>query len=166
MKNVRLLILMGIVLLFGGQSLFAQNKGEKEQLSTEVKEMIEGKQFTIDVNRALPMGGNSVNLTSSYSFELKGDSAISYLPYYGRAYSVPYGGGDGLRFEKPIAEYECSYDKKGVANIKFITRTDDDRYRFSIQIYPGGSAYINVSPTNKQSISFQGELAPKKEKKK
>lgn len=166
MKNVRLLILMGIVLLFGGQFLFAQNKGEKEQLSTEVKEMIDGKQFTIDVNRALPMGGNSVNLTSSYSFELKGDSAISYLPYYGRAYSVPYGGGDGLRFEKPIAEYECSYDKKGVANIKFVTRTDDDRYRFSIQIYPGGSAYINVSPTNKQSISFLGELAPKKEEKK
>ncbi|CAK7057710.1 MAG: hypothetical protein PARBA_02095 [Parabacteroides sp.] len=166
MKNVRLLILMGIVLLFGGQFLFAQNKGEKEQLSTEVKEMIDGKQFTIDVNRALPMGDNSVNLTSSYSFELKGDSAISYLPYYGRAYSVPYGGGDGLRFEKPIAEYECSYDKKGVANIKFVTRTDDDRYRFSIQIYPGGSAYINVSPTNKQSISFQGELAPKKEEKK
>ena len=96
MKNVRLFWLLGIVLVIAGQSLCAQTKKEKrEQKEKEVKELIESKRFTIDVNRAIPMGGRSLNLTSPYSLEMRGDSAISYLPYFGRAYSAPYGGGDG-----------------------------------------------------------------------
>ena len=96
MKNVRLFWLLGIVLLLAGQSLYAQSKKEKrEQKANEVKELIDSKRFTIDVNRAIPMGGRSLNLTSPYSLEMRGDSVISYLPYFGRAYSAPYGGGDG-----------------------------------------------------------------------
>ena len=84
---------MGIVLFLGGQSLYSQTKKErKEQKAKEIKEMIDEQRFTIDVDRALPMGGRTVNLTTPYSFEMRGDSAISYLPYFGRAYSLPYGG--------------------------------------------------------------------------
>lgn len=164
MKTFRLLFFVGIVLLVGGQSLYAQSKKEKrEQKEKEVKEMIDKKRFTIDVDRALPMGGRSVNLTTPYSFEMRGDSAISYLPYFGRAYSVPYGGGDGMRFEKSVTDYSCSFNKKGTAQIKFVTRANEDTYRFNIQVFANGSATINVTPTNKQSITYQGELAPKKE---
>lgn len=109
------------------------------------------------------MRGQAVSLTSPYTLEMRGDSVISYLPYFGRAYSVPYGGGNGLRFERTTTDYTCTYDKKGTARIKFAARTDDDTYRFNIQIYPNGSASINVTPTNRQNISYQGELAPRKE---
>lgn len=164
MKTFRLFFFVGIVLLVGGQSLYAQSKKEKrEQKEKEVKEMIDKKRFTIDVDRALPMGGRSVNLTTPYSFEMRGDSAISYLPYFGRAYSVPYVGGDGMRFEKSVTDYSCSFNKKGTAQIKFVTRANEDTYRFNIQVFANGSATINVTPTNKQSITYQGELAPKKE---
>ena len=164
MKSFRLLVLMGIVLLVGGQSLYAQSKKErKEQKEKEVKEMIDEKRFTINVNRALPMGGRSVNLTSSYTLEMRGDSVVSYLPYYGRAYSVPYGGGNGgVRFEQSVTDYQCSFNKKGTAQIKFVARTDEDTYRFDIQVFPGGSASIHVTPVNKQSITYQGEVASKK----
>ncbi|RHJ77798.1 DUF4251 domain-containing protein [Parabacteroides sp. AM08-6] len=166
MMNIRLFFLIGVVLLIGGQSLFAQSKQEKkEQKEKEVKEMIDKKRFTIDVNRALPMRGRSVNLTSPYSLEMRGDSAISYLPYYGRAYSAPFGGGNGLRFEKSITDYTCSYNKKGMAQIKFVARTNDDVYRFHVEVYPNGSANINVTPINKQSITFRGELASPKDDK-
>lgn len=165
MKKFRLLFLIGTVLLAGGQSLFAQSKKEKsEQKEKEVKEVIESKQFTINVDRALPMGGRSVNLTTSYSLEMRGDSAISYLPYFGRAYTAPYGGGNGMRFEKEVADYQCTYNKKGVAKIQFVARTDEDTYRFAIQVYPNGSASINVTPVNKQSITYQGELVSGKAK--
>ena len=123
MKNVRLFWLLGIVLLLAGQSLYAQSKKEKrEQKANEVKELIDSKRFTIDVNRAIPMGGRSLNLTSPYSLEMRGDSVISYLPYFGRAYSAPYGGGDRLRFEESITDYQCSFNKKGTAQIQFRTR--------------------------------------------
>lgn len=164
MKSIRLFVLMGVAFLVGGQSLFSQTKAEKkEQKAQEVKAMVEEQRFTISVDRALPMGGRSVNLTSPYSLELRGDSVVSYLPYFGRAYSVPYGGGDGMRFEKPITDYQVSYNKKGTAQIKFVTRSDDDTYRFNVDVHPSGSASISVTPTNRQSISYQGELREKKE---
>ena len=163
MKNVRLLFLIGIVLTIGGQSLYSQNKKErKEQKAKDIKEMIESGRFTIDVDRALPMGGRTVNLTTPYSLEMRGDSAISYLPYFGRAYSLPYGGGDGMRFEESITDYQCSFNKKGTAQIQFRTRSDDDTFAFSVQVFSNGSATINVTPVNKQNITFYGELAPKK----
>lgn len=166
MKNIRLFFLMGIVLFMGEQSLFAQSKKEKqEQRELEVKELIESKRFTIDVDRAIPMGGQSVNLTSPYSLEMRGDSVISYLPYFGRAYSAPYGGGNGLHFNQSITGYTCTFGKKGKTHIHFATRTDDDIYRFDIQVFSNGSATIAVMPARKQSITFQGEVAlPAKEK--
>lgn len=163
MKNIRLFFLMGVVLFLGGQSLYSQTKKErKEQKAKEIKEMIDEQRFTIDVDRALPMGGRTVNLTTPYSFEMRGDSAISYLPYFGRAYSLPYGGGDGLRFEESITDYQSTFEKKGTARIKFVTRTKEDTFRFDVQVFSNGSAIISVTPTNRQSITYQGEVAPKK----
>ena len=42
------------------------------------------------------MKGGSKHLTSDYSLEIRNDSVYSYLPYFGVAYNVPYGGGKGL----------------------------------------------------------------------
>ena len=163
MRNIRLFFFVGIVLFFGGQSLYSQSKKEREeQKAKEIKEMIENGRFTIEVDRALPMGGRTVHLTPPYSLEMRGDSAISYLPYFGRAYSLPYGGGDGMRFEESITDYQCSFNKKGTAQIQFRTRSDDDTFAFSVQVFSNGSATINVTPVNKQNITFYGELAPKK----
>lgn len=163
MRHIRLLFLLGIVLLTGGQSLYSQTKKEKkEQKEKEIKEMIDERRFTINVDRALPMRGRTVNLTSPYSLEMRGDSAISYLPYFGRAYSLPYGGGDGLRFEESITDYQSTFNKKGTARIKFVARTKEDTFRFDVQVFSNGSSIINVTPTNRQQITYQGELAPKK----
>ena len=123
MRNIRLFFFVGIVLFFGGQSLYSQSKKEREeQKAKEIKEMIENGRFTIEVDRALPMGGRTVHLTTPYSLEMRGDSAISYLPYFGRAYSLPYGGGDGMRFEESITDYQSTFDKKGTARIKFVPK--------------------------------------------
>ena len=144
MRNIRLFFFVGIVLFFGGQSLYSQSKKEREeQKAKEIKEMIENGRFTIEVDRALPMGGRTVHLTTPYSLEMRGDSAISYLPYFGRAYSLPYGGGDGMRFEESITDYQSTFDKKGTARIKFVARTKEDTFRFDVQVFSNGSAIIS-----------------------
>ena len=156
MRNIRLFFFVGIVLFFGGQSLYSQSKKEREeQKAKEIKEMIENGRFTIEVDRALPMGGRTVHLTTPYSLEMRGDSAISYLPYFGRAYSLPYGGGDGMRFEESITDYQSTFDKKGTARIKFVARTKEDTFRFDVQVFSNGSAIISVTPTNRQNITYQ-----------
>lgn len=156
MKISRFLIMLGIVSLFGGQSLIAQDK--KSEKAQRVKELIDSGKYKVEVDRALPMGGRSVNLTSSYGIEIKGDSIYSHLPYYGRAYSVPYGGGSGLSFDKPITDYKVTYDEDDKATITFSSRSDDDRYELRVQIYSNGTATIYVQPTNRQSITYHGDI--------
>jgi len=128
MRLTRLVGFLGIVLFCAGQSLFAQSKQErKEQKEKVVREIVDSGCIKIDVDRAVPMAGRSVNLTSPYSLEIHGDSILSYLPYFGRAYSAPYGGGEGLMFR--------------------------------VEVYPNGSVTINVTPVNKQAITFYGDVA-------
>jgi len=165
MKNFKLLLICLAVLCAGSQVLYAQSKKEKaEKKAGAVKELINSRHYTVDVLRAYPMGGESVNLTSPYSLEIRGDSLISYLPYFGRAYSIPYGGGKGLIFDAPITNYRCVINTKKTALITFESRNDEDAYQFQVDIFPSGSATIDVVPTKRQSISYQGDLnlLPKK----
>ena len=161
MKRFQGVCLLGIGLLVGGQSLCAQSRQEKKEAKEKaVSEQIDSGRFRIQVNRAIPSGGGAVNLTSPYFLELRGDSVISYLPYFGRAYSLPYGGGEGMSFEAPASDYQLTYDKKKTARIRFKTRTDEDLYTLDLRIFPGGSATIGVTPVHKQAIQYQGELSP------
>ena len=123
-----------------------------------MKNSITSGKYKIDVNRALPARGRSVMLTSPYSIEIRNDSIISHLPYYGRAYSIPYGGGEGLNFKAPLTDYKLDWDKKGTAKIKFTARSTEDKFDFDIDIFSNGSSTIFVNMQNRQSINFQGEV--------
>ena len=104
-----------------------------------VREIVDSGRIKIDVDRAVPMAGRSVNLTSPYSLEIHGDSILSYLPYFGRAYSAPYGGGEGLTFKEVATEKEQTSEKKGSSEIKFRVKTKEDVYMFRVEVYPNGS---------------------------
>lgn len=159
MKNSRFLIGLGVAFLIGVQPFFAQSKSERAAKEKQaVSEILKSQQYTIEVDRVIPLSGRSRHLTTDYSLEIKGDSVISYLPYFGQAYSVPYGGGKGLIFEAPLTDYKLSFNRKDKAHIRFKSRTDEDTFTFSIEIFPNGSATINVTPVNRQSISYYGEL--------
>ena len=104
------------------------------------------------------MSLRTVHLSSPYSVEIRNDSVISYLPFYGRAYSIPDGGGEGLIFQAPLDEYEMEMNKKGTAKVKFTARSPEDKFTFNLTIYSNGSASINVNMQNRESISFSGEM--------
>lgn len=159
MKTKKQILMLLLALLVGLPTLSAQTKKEKkEQKKEAVKKLIVSENYKIDVRTALPMRGRSIPLSSPYSLEIRNDSVISYLPYFGRAYSIPYGGGDGLNFRAPLKEYSMEMDKKGNAVIKFTARNPEDRYEYRAKVYSNGSASIDVNMTNRQSISFQGDL--------
>lgn len=151
--------------LGGGSFLSAQTKQEiTEQKEKEIKERVESGHFIVSVDRALPMRGRSVHLTTLYSLELKGDSVISYLPYFGRAYTAPYGGGNSMDFAERVTGYHLSYTKKGAAVIEFKAKTQDDRFAFRLLIYPDGSTTIQVIPVNRQSITYYGKVVAKEQR--
>lgn len=159
MKTIRMTLSLLLISALSIPTLSAQTKKEKREIKQQaVKEVVLSEKYKIDVNRADPARGRSVMLTSSYSIEVRNDSVISYLPYYGRAYNIPYGGGNGLNFKAPLSDYEIDWEKKGTAKIKFTTRNSEDKFDFKIDIFSNGSASIFVNMQNRQSISFNGEL--------
>ncbi|MFV0587649.1 DUF4251 domain-containing protein [Bacteroides reticulotermitis] len=159
-KNLRLITLL--ILLLGAVGLSAQSKKEKkEQMKLVVKELLTSEKYKIYANTAFPMRGRSIPLSSPYALEVRNDSVISYLPYFGRAYSIPYGGGEGLVFKAPLKDYIMEPGKKGSSKIKFSARTAEDKYDFSISVFDNGAASIDVMMQNRQSISFSGEMDTK-----
>jgi hypothetical protein len=163
MKNLRLFLLLGIGLLIGSQSLsvWAKQKEKENEVTRKeqrIKELVESGRYTIDVNRVLPMSGSAVNLTSTYSLTLHGDSVISHLPYFGRAYTLPYGGGTGLRFESLTSNLSQTVEGENTVKVDFCTRSEDDSYTFDIKVFSNGSATIHVTPANKQAITYHGDL--------
>jgi hypothetical protein len=127
-----------------------------------LRQAIENRTFYLDVSRMIPMRGSTRALTPSYSVEIKKDQIKSNLPYFGRAYSIPYGGGDGLIFDAPISDYKVSRGKKKSTVIEVKTETVEDNYTYRIEIYPNGSAWISVSMQNRQAISFSGIASAEK----
>lgn len=163
MKPVNFILAFAVLMFLGTAILFAQNKQDKkEQKQRAVKELVLSQKYKVEVSQAIPTTGKTVFLTSPYSLEVRNDSVVSYLPYYGRAYSIPYGGGDGLNFKAPFTGYKIEWDKKGTAKVRFSVRNSEDKYDFSIDVFANGSSSIYVNMQNRQSIRFQGELDLKK----
>src|SRR6476660_9684977 len=100
-------ILLIVSVLFLTHRINAQS--DKEAIKTS----IESKQFIFHAQTALPTSGRSRQLTADYDLRLFSDSLISNLPFYGRAYSVPYGSGDGgFNFTSTKFDYTATPGKK------------------------------------------------------
>ncbi|MCD8173718.1 MAG: DUF4251 domain-containing protein [Alistipes sp.] len=156
--KTRIALLFTLALAAGCSSSNHYPSLTRNQTEKMVGDNILLRRYTIDVNRAVPLGGRSINLTSPYTLEIKGDSVYSHLPYYGRAYSVPYGGGKGMIFSFTVSDYSATPGRKGETVVKFTTRTQEDRHQFTVTLWPNGSADINVLPTNRQAINYTGRM--------
>ncbi|WP_300700602.1 DUF4251 domain-containing protein [Bacteroides sp.] len=153
------LILLGLICMIAIVPATAQSRNEKKaQIERAVKEAIDSQTYKINVDRMQPMRGGSRTLTTNYSLQVRNDSVYSYLPYFGVAYNVPYGGGKGLVFSEPITGYKTKELKKGKTQIDFKTRSEGDNYEYSLTIYPNGSTTIHVQASNRQSISYTGDM--------
>lgn len=158
MKANKLFLLASLLLSGSMIPITAQNKKEKKQQREQaVREAVDAKAYKINVDRVMPMKGGSKHLTSDYSLEIRNDSVYSYLPYFGVAYNVPYGGGKGLNFSAPLSEYTSTYSKKGNAKITLKVRNEEDNYLYNITIYPNGTAVTYRSPPQTDNLFLSPE---------
>lgn len=148
-----------ISLLFAGQTnTIAQEKERNEQFQNTV-EIIEQESFIFKAQRAFPQGGRSVDLTTNYGFiEISDDTGEARLPFFGRAYSIPYGGNGGIQFSGTIENVELSINQEKMrVNYSFEVR-DRDYYMVNMEISHGGNAYVTIISNNRSQISYQGTV--------
>lgn len=136
--------------------------GLEAQLDTAaVRQKVEGKRYTFVAQSAMPMRGRTVQLTSLYDLKITGDSVISALPYYGRAYSAPINPSDnGINFTSTSFDYTSRYRKKRW-EISIRPKDIQSVSEMNLIIYSNGRASLQVTSNNRQPISFNGVLSPK-----
>ena len=93
------------------------------------------------------MGRTFTQSDVSYSLEMRGDSVISYLLISeGELIRLLMVAVTGYVSKNQLPIINVLFNKKGTAQIQFRTRSDDDTFAFSVQVFSNGSATINVTP--------------------
>ena len=157
-----ILCMMGLIVMSGCATSEAARAAKAEQLAltkAKIEEGLANRQYTIDIERAQPLApAGVINLTSSYSVTVAGDTLKSDLPFFGRAYNIPYGGGKGLRFQAPITNYYVDSTHRN-RHIIYIDAVDtEDTYLYIITLFEGGTASVSVTPRQRSHIDFSGKF--------
>lgn len=128
--------------------------------AVDIVQKVERGALKVRLTMAQPRRFPAKMLDYGYAVELRNDSIFSYLPFYGRAYRADFSQKSPLDFESKIQEKQVGKGRRGAVLLRVKTRAgsvDDYVYRFSI--FENGRVYLDVVGTNREQISFTGEVA-------
>ena len=153
------LIVLFTIAFAACSSLTSAEKAERDAKKAQaVEKALAERRYKVEISMMNPRRGGSVNVSPDFSLEVKGDTLVSYLPYFGRTYSVPYGGGKGLNFTAPISEYHTTEGRNGAKLIMMKAVNEEDVYSFRLEIFTNGNTTIDLTARERESISYDGHL--------
>ncbi|MCF0177746.1 MAG: DUF4251 domain-containing protein [Bacteroidales bacterium] len=161
MKKI-VLLLASVAMLFGivgcgSIERTPEERAEAKQNMSDIKAALKDKNFTITADFIIPLRGGSSAITGGYHITVNGDELMSDLPYYGEAWSLPYGGGHGLHFTSDIEKmkYRRVSDHYEI-NLK--ARDTEGTFDYFITIYDTGRAEIQVESTFFDTVRYTGDF--------
>lgn len=156
MKTIKILILSTLFLVFTGFQT-GDRKEKRMQKEKEMFELIESGHFRFLAISAKSNLGNFNNLGTNYDLVFDSLKLKAFLPYYGRAYSVPYGGSGGVKFDLTAEKIEKIWnEKKKLFTINTEVADSQDSYLIYLTAGVGGYADLQISFINRQMISYYG----------
>ena len=161
---MRTKLLFAICVFAGGLAIScstmtkAEREARKAEWAEHVAKALDDRHYKIGINMMHTRRIGSKAVASDWSLEVKGDTLVSYLPYFGVAYEAAYGSSTGLNFTAPIKSYEDSGFNKGKRTIRLRTNSDEDVIDYQIEVMDNGSASIDVTPRKREGISYSGTL--------
>lgn len=112
--------------------------------------------------------GNRYNLIGNFNyFEMKADSVMAYLPYYGERQfgNGHYSGDTAIEFEGIPRELVIEKnEKKGYYHISFLADKDTETFQVNIKLYPSMKSHMTVNSNQRFVINYEGKLMALKEK--
>jgi len=166
-----------IMLMTGLACSSAKSTATPEEIAA-MEKMISSKQFEISANWAQPMASQSINsiaaagmlppgstasridISSTGGYlRMMGDSVKADLPYFGERQM---GGGynsnnTGINFEGVPKDLSVEPNKKGTGKtIQFNIENGSEGFQVIAQLYPGGTARLTISSSQRDNIWYQG----------
>ena len=165
MKNIAHLVVALLVslLLFQGCGT-SRSAAEKEQLAAEIANAVNTSSFVFKATYAHPTGFSSRHLSPYYEVDVSPDTVDVYLPYFGRAYKAPMSPNEGgYRFTSVDFDYIVEPGgRSGNWNVIIKFNDLDRSVSFNFDIWENETARLSVMDTNRQGISFQGNIVTTK----
>ena len=126
----------------------------------ELESKIIAKNYSIVIDKASPIRMPQIHLSSEYSFKIHGDSATTYLPYYGNASVAPFDANElAVSFSNIITNYSQKRNKKNDGwEMKFSVKSNIKLYQVFLSVYDNGRSNITISSYDRDSISYLGEV--------
>jgi hypothetical protein len=151
------LLYKGVLFLVFSFAIFSVRAQEKD---INVKSVLEGKNFVFMAQSASPTAMPMRQLTGdSYNLRLSGDTLVSYLPYFGRAYSAPSpGASGGYSFTSTEFDYTTKARRKGGWDVVIKPKDVNDVREFSLNVSKSGYATLRALSNNRQLITYNGFL--------
>lgn len=125
----------------------------------ELPKLISGKNYIFRAQQAMPTGGRTRQLTSEYDLQIKPDTVISFLPYFGRAFNAPIDPSKGgIDFTSTDFTYNESPAKKGGWTINIKPKDATDVQEMVLSVSESGYGTLMVRSNNRQQISYYGVI--------
>lgn len=130
----------------------------KAQLTKDsVAALVKSRSFIFYANSVDPLRGTTRFLTGNYDMKVKGDSLISYLPYFGRSQNAPLTPDEtGLIFTSTDFDYNFTPRKKNSWTVTFNVKDQKNLSKYILTIYNDGSADMMATSNFRDQISFRG----------
>ena len=143
MKTIFSIYLFLSFTLITGFSVWLQDQQKADQL-------VNSKKFVFHGRRALPMGGNSIDLTSNPNYvKFDPDLIDSYMPFFGRAYVGGYGVEGALHFKGTPEKFTIEEKKNGTYNVETAVKTQADYYRIFLTVSKDRSATLSINSNDR-----------------
>ena len=156
--TVHKMTLIALLIGFCSFNLRAQDK------TVAIKNLVDSGEFIFHAQTAMPSSGPTKQLTSEYDVRLSKDAFVSHLPYFGRAYSAPYGSGDGgFDFTSKNFAYSSKPRKKGGWDVTIKPKDVTDVREFLLTVSENGYGTLQAMSNNRRPISFTGYVTELKQ---
>lgn len=138
--------------------LFLTNVNAQDLKEADVAKLIDSKHFIFKPRSVMPLRGGTRQVTSEFDLKILGDSVVSYLPYFGRAFAAPYGSTEGgLKFTSTSFEYKV-IKKNDRWDIHIVPKDTRDVRQLFLTISKTGFTNLQVINTNRDGISYSGYI--------
>lgn len=127
-----------------------------------VKSSLNRKEFVFLAQSMYPMNGPMQRLNMNYVLTVSHDTLVCDLPYMGRAYQASFSNDVGLKFDSRKFDYNVKEKKKGKTEVAIQVRDNRNSIQLFLTAFEDGSASLRVNSSDRQSISYQGTITPKK----
>ena len=145
----------------------AEKAAQLEQEFQQTRQLIESNHFQFELNRVYPQDGQDLSrFNPRGKFVITDSVAKGTLPFFGRAYSLPYGEGGGIEFDGAIHDQPQNNEhtpKRQILKNRLSSTANNDTYQISMEISGGGNCSVNLNSNNRAQISYSGTVSPVKD---